>query len=145
MLGTSRFPISCMKWQDAVILENDLRNQLDQNFSSRWTDGTPHSSSLVFHFTLWTNYFWVQLPLLPFRSHVSPILATGVQTVSTNASFGISVCGFRWRTPVLKRERVVNCTSLTRFSKKNWRYLDQISHRLLPWYFIILCKILDTD
>ena len=54
--------------------------------------------------------------------------------MSTNASFSISVCGFRWRAPVLKLERILNCTPPTRFlGKENWRYIDQISHRLLLW------------
>ena len=39
----------------------DLRNQIDYNFPSRVKDGTPHSSSDLFYFTLllpftWTNY-----------------------------------------------------------------------------------------
>ena len=62
-------------------------------------------------------------------------LAAGVWTVSTNASFGISVCRFRWRAPVLKHEWILNCTTSTKsLGKESWRYVDQISPRLLPWY-----------
>ena len=44
----------------------DLRNGLDHNFLSRWTDGTPHSSSDLLYFTpllpfTWTNLFSVKL------------------------------------------------------------------------------------
>ena len=67
--------------------------------------------------------------------HLFYTLAAGVWTVSINASFGNSVRGFRWRAPVLKHEWILNCTTPTRFlGKESWRYIDQISHRLLLWY-----------
>ena len=71
-------------------------------------------------------------------------LAAGVYTVSINASFGIGVCGFRWQAPVLKHEWILNCTTPTRLlGKESWRYIDQISPRLLPWYleFILSSQI----
>ena len=44
-------------------------------------------------------------------AYSSCTLATGVLTVSTNASFGIGVCGFRRRTLVQKQEWTLNCTT----------------------------------
>ena len=38
--------------------------------------------------------------------------------MSTNASFGISICGFRWRAPVLKHEWIFNCTPPTKLLEK---------------------------
>ena len=38
--------------------------------------------------------------------------------MSTNASFGIIVCGFCSRAPVLKHEWIINCTTPTRFLGK---------------------------
>ena len=64
--------------------------------------------------------------------------------MSTNASFGISVRGFRWRAPVLKHEWILNCMIPKRLlGKENWRYIDQILPRLLPWYlgFILNSEI----
>ena len=64
--------------------------------------------------------------------------------MSANPSFGISVCGFRWRVPVMKHEWILNRTSPTKFlGKETWRYIDQISPRLLPWYleFILNSEI----
>ena len=64
--------------------------------------------------------------------------------MSTNASFGISVCKFRRRAPVLKHKWILNCTTPTRsLVKESWRYIDQISPRLLPWYleFILNSEI----
>ena len=59
--------------------------------------------------------------------------------MSKNASFGISVFGFRWRAPVLKHEWILNCTTPTSFlGKKNWRYIEQISARMLPWYLAFI-------
>ena len=56
--------------------------------------------------------------------------------MSTNASFGISVCGFRWRAPVLKHEWILNCTTPHEIPRQRELTLliDQISPRLLPWY-----------
>ena len=54
------------------------------------------------------------LEKLAFYAFPFYTLAAGVQTVSTNASFGFSVCGFRWRVPVLKHEWILNCRTLTR-------------------------------
>ena len=46
-------------------------------------------------------------------------LATGVLTVSTNASFVLGGCGFRGRTSVLKQERILNCTTLKSFLQRD--------------------------
>ena len=55
--------------------------------------------------------------------------------LSTNACFGISVCGFRWRAPVLKLEWILNCTTPYEAPRQSELTLliDQISPRLLPW------------
>ena len=46
-----------------------------------------------------------------------------------------------WRASVLKHEWILNCTTPTRFlGKKKWRYTDQISPRLLPWYLEVVLK-----
>ena len=68
-------------------------------------------------------------------------LAAGVDTVSANATFGISVCGCRWRAPVLKHEWILNCaTSTVLLGKERWRYIDQISPHLLPWFLEFILK-----
>ena len=62
MLGTSRFPKGCMKWQHAIILQN----QLDHNFLFRLMDWTSYSSSDLLSSFLrpftWTNYSKSKLP-----------------------------------------------------------------------------------
>ena len=58
-------------------------------------------------------------PNSPLLAYLLQTLATGVQTVSTNASFGISVCGFRGRTSVLKQEWILNCTTPTRVPERD--------------------------
>ena len=60
MLSTNQFFIGCMKWLHAVFLE-PIWEPDSFIFFSRLTDGTSHSSSDLFYFTLllvftWTNY-----------------------------------------------------------------------------------------
>ena len=66
--------------------------------------------------------------------------------MSTNASFGFSVCGFRWRAPVLKHEWILNCTSPTRFLGKRIEFTHR-SNLTLPASvgFRIHSKFQDTD
>ena len=56
--------------------------------------------------------------------------------MSTNASFGFSVCGFRRRAPVRKHEWILNCTTPPRGfprQRESTLLIDQISPRLRPW------------
>ena len=60
MLGTSQF-LRLHEMAACCYFGANLGNGLDHNFPSRLTDGTPHSSSDLLHFTLllpfnWTSY-----------------------------------------------------------------------------------------
>ena len=65
--------------------------------------------------SLRTTIFQVPFPFwlrkIPPASYKVNTLAIGVETVSTNASFGNSVCWFRGWTSVLKHEWILNCTN----------------------------------
>ena len=47
-----------------------------------------------------------------------PSRLTGGLLTPLTPAFGISVCGFRWRPPVLKQEQILKCTTLTRFLER---------------------------
>ena len=55
--------------------------------------------------------------------------------MSTDASFGNSVCGFHRRAPVLRHEWILNCTTPYEVprQKELTLLIDQISPRLFPW------------
>ena len=61
------------------------------------------------------NYVFVKFPSsflpIPYSCHWS-------LNSSTNASFSISLCGFRGRTSVVKQEWILNCTTLTTFLER---------------------------
>ena len=59
--------------------------------------------------------FW-KFTLFAYLLHT---FATGVWTVSANASFGIGVCGLRGRTSVLKQEWIINCATLMKVLERD--------------------------
>ena len=69
MLGTSHFFIGCIEWQHAFF-GVDLGNGRDYKFSSRLTDGTPHSSLTCFN--VFFSLLLGQFVLTPtyFPSHI---------------------------------------------------------------------------
>ena len=77
----------------------------------------------------------MSLLIISLSAYLVFTLAIGVQTVSTDASFGNSVCGFRGRALLLKHEWILNCTTPHEVPRQRELTLliDQISPRLLPW------------
>ena len=70
ILGTSRFPMDCMKWQHAVFKKSICETNLIIIFLPVKTDGTPYSFSDLLYSSLlftWTNYFQSN-SLSPFSS-----------------------------------------------------------------------------
>ena len=62
----------------------DLGNWLDHKFPSRWTDGTPHSSSDLLYFTLLLTFTWTNYSKSNF---LCPFCSLGQNYSQSNSSF----------------------------------------------------------
>ena len=82
----------------------------------------------------WIAQLFIQSILLLLESKQCPLTLVPV----------LACCGFRWQAPILKQEWIsIYPTTTTFLGKEKWRYIDQISPRLLPWYleFILNSEI----
>ena len=69
--------------------------------------------------TILGHFQTMSLPNFPLFAYPTHTLATWFKTSSTNANFRISVCRFPGITSVVKREWILNCTTLTRFLERD--------------------------
>ena len=94
------------------------------SFQLNWWD-----FSLLFWLALLFSSFPLHFPFSLFTLTYSLLFPLEFKLLNcVHTSFGISVCGLRWGTPILEQERMLNCTSLTRSLENELTFKRQKSH-----------------